>query len=98
MLGCTEILILAISINGMKWPTLLLQTPDSGMMLAPPAPTCLQVKHSLHYLHLTSSNIIDYFIDLNIQFLVAWTGSRSNPQNKIISSIAEIETSKWVFT
>jgi hypothetical protein len=35
---------------------------------------------------------------MEIQFLVAATGSKSNPQNKIISSSAQITTGDWVMT
>jgi len=36
------------------------------------------------------------FLGLEIQFLVAATGSRTNPQNKIISSVATVTTGDWV--
>ncbi|KAJ1423920.1 hypothetical protein B484DRAFT_420549 [Ochromonadaceae sp. CCMP2298] len=39
-----------------------------------------------------TSTCSDMFSGLNIEFLVAFTGSRSNPQNKIVSSRAEIVT------
>lgn len=34
---------------------------------------------------------------LNIQLLVASSGERTNPQNKIVSALAEIVTSDWSF-
>jgi hypothetical protein len=36
-------------------------------------------------------------LGLNIQFLVSYSGERSNPQNKIVSALAEIVTSDWTF-
>lgn len=36
-------------------------------------------------------------IGLNIKFLVSYSGERSNPQNKIVSALAEVITSDWAF-
>jgi hypothetical protein len=33
---------------------------------------------------------------MEIQFLVARTGSKSNPQNKIISSLAQVTAGDWI--
>lgn len=43
----------------------------------------------------TCSNV---YSGLNVQFLVASTGERANAQNKIVSALAEIVTSDWVFS
>lgn len=44
-------------------------------------------------------NIIIYTMNggLNVQFLISFTGERSNPQNKIVSASAEVVTSDWTF-
>lgn len=39
--------------------------------------------------------VLPSYTGLEIQFLVAATGSKSNPQNKIISSLAQVTTGEW---
>jgi hypothetical protein len=41
--------------------------------------------------------LVSRVLGLNIQFLVSYSGERSNPQNKIVTALAEIITSDWTF-
>lgn len=34
---------------------------------------------------------------INLKFLIASSGEKLNPQNKIVSALAELVTSDWVF-
>lgn len=44
----------------------------------------------------TTATCSNMFTSLNFQFLVSFTGERSNPQNQIISALAAVTTSDWV--
>lgn len=85
-------------LNAEQWFGLSLPNPTSSRTWSDRTSTCSNMFTGKTYGETVSLTVAKslFVVALEVQFLVASTGEKYNPQNKIIAASAAITTADWV--